>query len=542
MAWPAVFRRKEAVRSNLPDPESIAVMAISQTWDDQKAERILQTFLQYSVFGYGSNSVVFSVVLARLQLLSQAEFKFQDMKTRRLYGNQDLALLEQPWPNGTTADLLARMEQHASIAGNAFVRRAGDSLIVMRPDWVDIVSVEVDEGVDDHGHPRTHREVIGYLYSEGGIGFDDPVFYDVAEVAHWTPIPDPLSRWRGMSWMTPVLREINADVAMTQHRQAFFDNAATPNMLLKYQQKLNQSQLDSIRDRWRARYSGPQGAGATVVLDEGADFTVVGSTFDKMQFGTLQAAGEARIAAAAGVPAIVAGLQAGLDAATYSNYAMAMRAFGDGTCSYLWSSACAALSKLVAVPSGSRLWYDTTAIPALREAAKDRADTMQVLASAASTLLTAGYESDSITKALVSGDLTQLVHTGMISVQLIPNDVASLKADQSTEKALEKAKTAPLDPTAEPVAGRSEVLFRQEPQQINITMEQQPAPVVNVTVAPAEPAPPVITVSPTPVTVQAPVTVQPATPTVTVMPTQPVTRKVKRNSAGDIVAVVEEPS
>jgi HK97 family phage portal protein len=362
-----------------------------------------------------------------------------------------LLLLEEPWLNGTTADLLARMEQHASIAGNAFVRKSKGSLVVMRPDWVDIVSVEIIDGEDHAGQPKVHREVIGYLYSDGGIGIGEAVFYDVAEVAHWTPIPDPLSRWRGMSWMTPVLREINADLSMTQHRQVFFDNAATPNLLLKYQQKLTTTQLDSIKARWQARFSGPAGAGATVVLDEGADFTVVGSTFESMRFGELQAAGEARIAAAAGVPAIVAGLQAGLDAATYSNYAMAMRAFGDGTCAYLWGSACSSLAKLLTVPDGARLWYDTTAIPALREAAKDRADTMQVLASAASTLLTAGYESDSITKALTSGDLSLLVHTGMISVQLIPNDIASLKADQKTETALLKAKTAPLDPTADPI-------------------------------------------------------------------------------------------
>jgi hypothetical protein len=36
-------------------------------------------------------------------------------------------------------------------------------------------------------------------------------------------------------------------------------------------------------------------------------------------------------------------------------------------------------------PDGCRLWYDTTDISALREGEKERADTMQVLAGAAST-------------------------------------------------------------------------------------------------------------------------------------------------------------
>jgi phage portal protein BeeE len=439
-------------RSNLPSPEDVSMLSLSQAWGAQSQERILQTFQAYCTYGYGSNSVVFSVILARLQLLAQAEFKFQNLTTRRLFGSQELTLLETPWKNGTTGDLLARMEQHASLAGNAFVRRAGDTLIVMRPDWVDIVSVEVVEGRDLDGNPQVHREVIGYLYSEGGVGIGEPVFYDVEDVAHWTPIPDPQSRWRGMSWMTPVLREINADVAMTQHRQVFFDNAATPSLLLRYQQKLTPTQLESVGARWRARHAGVRGSGGTVVLDEGADLTVVGSTFESMRFNEVQAAGEARIAAAAGVPAIVAGLQAGLDAATYSNYAMAIKAMANGTGAYLWRSACSALAKLITVPAGARLWYDTTNIPALREDEKDRADTMQVLATAASTLLTAGYEAESITSALISGDLSLLRHTGMISVQLVPNDVASLKQEQAALKVDEKATAPPTPQTPQPPA------------------------------------------------------------------------------------------
>ena len=306
------------------------------------------------------------------------------------------------------------------------MRREGGTLIVMRPDWVDIVSVIVADGYDIEGRPRTHREVVGYLYSEGGIGLGDPVFYGVEEVAHWAPIPDPLSYWRGMSWITPVLREINADVAMTQMRQQFFDNGATPAMILKYGQKLQPQTFESIKARWQARYGGPRGAGATVVLDEGADLSVVGSTFESMKFNEIQSAGEARIAAASGVPAIVAGLQAGLDASSWNFYGAAVKGFANTTCADLWSSLAACLAKLVDVPTGARLWYDTTKIPALTEDAQDRANAQQTQAATASTLLTAGYESESIINYLASNDLGQLMHTGLVSVQLYK---AAAKAD-----------------------------------------------------------------------------------------------------------------
>ena len=94
---------------------------------------------------------------------------------------------------------------------------------------------------------------------------------------------------------------------------------------------------------------------------------MVGNSFEQMGFTAVQAAGENRIAAAGGVPAIVAGLKEGLDAATYSNYGQAMRAMADLFARPQWRSAAACLSKLVDVPAGARLAVDVSGIAALRE-------------------------------------------------------------------------------------------------------------------------------------------------------------------------------
>ena len=368
-------------------------------------------FRDYAENGYASSGIIYSLVLARLALFSQAEIKFQNLTTRRLFGTPALSLLEQPWPGGTTSDLLARMEQDVSLAGNAYVYRTRDRLVRLRPDWVEIAHAEWR---DDEGFE--HYDVIGYTYREDG--YDDPVFLPVEDVAHWTPIPDPLARYRGMSWVTPVVREVQADKQMTDYRSAFFKNAATPNLLIKYQQRLSPATVDAIRTRWQARYSGASAAGATVVLDEGADVSVVGQSMEQMTFAAVQAAGEARMASAAGVPPIVAGLQAGLDAATYSNYGMALRAFANSTMTHLWTSAVASLAKLVDVPTGSRLWFDTSAIPALQDAETERATAAHVYAQAASVLITAGYEPVSVQDALIAGDMNLLTHSGLVSVQL----------------------------------------------------------------------------------------------------------------------------
>lgn len=373
-------------------------------------ESLKASFQSYATEGYAGNGVVFSVILARLSLFSEAEFKFRDRGTKRLFGTPDLTLLETPWPNGTTGDLLARMEQDASLAGNAFIRLAApDMLERLRPDLVDIITAVHHSGA---------TEVIGYAYWRDGRGMADPDVYDVDDVAHWSPIPDPLAQFRGMSWLTSVVREVDSDTAQTQHKQAFFDNAATPNMLVRYPVKIGQDTADSIAERIRARHGGAANAWKTLVVDQGADVTMIGSSFEQMAFTDVQAAGENRIAAAAGVPGIVVGLKEGLDAASYSNYAQAMRRFADITMRPNWRSACGALSKLVTVPAGARLWYDTTDIAALREGENERAQTAQVNAAAMSTLIAAGYEPESVTRAVISGDLSLLTHTKLVSVQL----------------------------------------------------------------------------------------------------------------------------
>src|SRR5262245_51259937 len=79
-----------------------------------------------SVAGFKGNGPIFSLVLARLQAFSQVRFqwtRFAGSQPTDLFGTADLGVLERPWHGGTTSDLLARMEVHASAAGCAYVTR-----------------------------------------------------------------------------------------------------------------------------------------------------------------------------------------------------------------------------------------------------------------------------------------------------------------------------------------------------------------------------------------------------------------------------------
>jgi hypothetical protein len=66
----------------------------------------------------------------------------------------------------------------------------------------------------------------------------------------------------------------------------------------------------------------------------------------------------------------------------------------------------------------ARLWFDVRDVPALKEDQKDLAEILQLKSTAMRTLIDAGYDPDSVTTAVDSGDLSTLEHTQLVSVQL----------------------------------------------------------------------------------------------------------------------------
>lgn len=386
------------------------------TWGTAGEEPIAPDFAGLVNGAYASDGVVFACILTRLLVFSEARFQWRQMRDGRpadMFGTGELGVLERPWPNGTTGELLARMEQDASLGGNSFWVRRQDRLVRLRPDYVTIVM----------GSPSGEwwdTVPLGYAVREPGRG--KSTFLDVAEVAHYSPIPDPIADWRGMSWLTPVIREIQGDKAMTAHKLKFFENAATPNLAIKFDPSISAAQVEEFRRIVEDRHAGWENAYKTIYLGGGADPTVIGSTMEQMSFKTTQGAGETRVAAAAGVPPVLVGLSEGLAAATYSNYGQARRRFADGTIRPLWRMAAASLQKLVVAPPGADLWYDDRDIPFLREDEKDAAEIAGIQSATVQKLVDAGFDPDAAVQAAATGDMRALTgtHTGLYSVQLQP--------------------------------------------------------------------------------------------------------------------------
>lgn len=382
-------------------------------------------FLGYLYSGLRGNGIVFGLELKRLQVFTQARFQFQQLRAGRpgdLFGTAALRILERPFVGGTTGDLLGRMLLDADFAGNSYHAVIRGEVVRLRPDWVEILLAPRMAPVGRGGSQvQVGWARAGYMYMEGGIRpGGEPAFFMPSEVMHFAPMPDPLATYRGMSWLTPVLRELQADTQATKHKLKFFTNAATPNLAVSLPKEIKSQQFREFVDLMESKHTGTANAYKTLYTGGGADVTVVGADLKQLDFKVTQGAGETRLALAAGVHPVIAGLSEGMQGSSLNagNYAAAKRSFVDTTMRHLWQNAAGSLEVLVPPPADARLWIDDRDIPFLREDMRDAAEIQSVLASTIRQLTDAGYTPQSVIAAVDADDRSLLVHSGLYSVQL----------------------------------------------------------------------------------------------------------------------------
>ena len=421
--------------------------SLTQTLAGNRASEISATLPGYAAALQGCPPA-FAAEMVRALVLSQARFTFRNnalsRTPRRLFGTSELGILEKPWPNGTTGELIARMEWHAGLAGNAYVVRRPDRLRVLRPDWCALVYGSHQEP-DDAAY-ALDGELIGLVYQNGGLHKSGNKMQTilVGDFAHWSPMPDPLNAGIGMSWITPAVRDIQGDRLATDHKIKFFENGATPSMVVKGITATTKQQFDDIVEMLEADHAGVANAYRTLYLTAGADATVVGADLKQIDFKATQGAGETRIASLSRVPAPLLGISEGLAGSSLNagNFGMARRMFADTWVYPSLQDLSASLSPIIKVPRDAELWFDTGDMPILREDAKDSAEIEQVKGATINAYLREGWTAESAKAAVIAGDVSLLVHSGMVSVQLqapgtttgSPGD-AFPKADPSTRSA-----------------------------------------------------------------------------------------------------------
>jgi hypothetical protein len=393
-------------RAGYWEGQASGAAVLTTSFGSPDREPVLPQLAAFAQQANSSNAIIFAASLVRMALFSEATFQYQAKDDKHLFGNTSLAKLEEPFgPGSTTGDLLARMEQDRFMAGNAYIwdPPGEDRLIRLRPDWVTIVSevVRVEGG-------GWYRQPMGYWWEppKGVLDKSTGFMAPAEECVHWAPVKDPQADFRGMSPLTPVMRDVQGDDGLTTYKVKYLQNNATPNVYVKYAQRLQEGSIDKIRERMNARYGGPDNAGKGIILDQGADITLVGNSLSQMDFSGVSAVGTERILAACEVPGVLVGLEPLRGAGR--GYQESMQKFANIWARPAWRSVCGALGQIVDVPNGNRLWFDVSDIAALQDGELEKGQAALVKAQALLALQQAGYDRMSAVAAVDAMDLSQL--------------------------------------------------------------------------------------------------------------------------------------
>jgi HK97 family phage portal protein len=332
-------------------PSPVAETKASWTIDDYRAVIVTPlvhgpgaTDLLAGVSGSAANSAVFACLQVIATALAEPELKVYRVAAgeRVEVDNAPITdLLKRPNPHMTLDTLLWYLSNCLKVDGNAYWRkmRAGN------PDTGNVV--ELWPISPSRLEPRTIRDSGDFIsfyryYIRPGVHEDIPV----ENVMHFKAGLDDKDHRLGCAPLKRLAREVSSDDQATRYADRLLANLAINGLSMEFDKEMgpiDRATADEMKARIQSAYSGDN-VGAVSVLSPGAKLVQHGFSPEQMDLKVLHRVPEERIAAVLGVPAIVAGLGAGLDRSTYSNFSEAREAFTEMTLIPSWRSIAATIT------------------------------------------------------------------------------------------------------------------------------------------------------------------------------------------------------
>jgi HK97 family phage portal protein len=142
------------------------------------------------------------------------------------------------------------------------------------------------------------------------------------------------NRWRGLSPLSVALGAVGGDIAQTDYVNEFFRVGGIPAGLMTIKGRtVTPLEAEEIREKWRAKFSPSSGGNMSdiAVMDENAEFQVLGSKLDELSSEELRGVAESRICMVFGVPPLVIYAYIGMLRSIQSNLREAWQQFWDST-------------------------------------------------------------------------------------------------------------------------------------------------------------------------------------------------------------------
>ena len=293
----------------------------------------LASALDRSVYGYNTQSGYFpsdkledigngsgnSAVAACLSVLATAfaEPRLQVFREDEAGQDKQLAkhpiskLFKRPNPFMSGAILSHYLVSSISVEGDAYLYKNRNK----KGQVVQLVPL-MPAFVNPKGN--TERLITHYEYTPA----TDTVDLPTEDIIHIRTGIDPNDHRRGYAPIKTVLREILGDEAAGQYSTALLHNMAIPGVILSPSGDAmggpTREEAEAISEMYKTKFGGAN-RGQPMVLTGAMNIDVVSFSPSDMNLIELRRLPEERVAAVMGVPAVLAGLGAGLNSATYNN-------------------------------------------------------------------------------------------------------------------------------------------------------------------------------------------------------------------------------
>lgn len=318
-----------------------------------------------------------SAVVACLNVLatSFAEPALQVVKRDQVFGDREVdykhpvsELYRRPNEFMSSSLLSHYIVLSLNAHGDAFIfknRNANGKVVALVPLMPGLVDVR-----GNTSKLITHYE---YYASQKNATSGEPVRIDPKDIIHIRQGIDPNDHRRGHAPLKSILRELLGDEAAGQYTTALLTNLAVPGVVLSPRNDAmggpTREEAEAIAELYKQKFGG-KNRGAPMVLSGSMNVEVVSFSPDQMKLTELRKLPEERVSAVLGVPAILAGLGAGLDAATYNNTAELREFFTEQRLVPLWKTVANELTHQLLIPdfgdTGQTCDYDIQNVRALQ--------------------------------------------------------------------------------------------------------------------------------------------------------------------------------
>ena len=246
---------------------------------------------------------------------------------------------------------------------------------------------------------------------------------------------DPKDHKKGNAPLKTVLREIYGDESAGQMATALLANSGVPSMLItpKDDYGITETEAEQISRTYQQKVGG-RNKGKPLILSGSMNVERLAFSPKDLDIGALRRIPEERVSAVLGVPAILAGLGAGLERATYNNTSELREFFTEQKLIPLWRMVAEELTQQVLLPDymsnqAVSAEYDFSSVRALQADEKDMYDKLNV-----------GVQGGWITVAEARKQVGLPTNESQ-EVYLLSNSVIPTKADMSQENPEQQEET-----------------------------------------------------------------------------------------------------